>query len=632
MSEAQVVALSVVSWVAAMMAVPCPWWVLAPLGAVALAVRRPRVVALAVIVAVGSLAASAERGLLTSPRAVRGETATVLRDPEKSWSRVRTVLEVGGRHWDATADGEAAETIEGLAVGSTVQVSGWAGRSDVAWPVRASRHLAGELVVRVARSPGRPAPWWGGAQWVRGRIQKGASSIPHAQRALFDGVVLGDDRLQDAAARARFRASGLAHLLVVSGQNLGFVLLLLSPLTSRSPLAVRAALTAAMVCGFVFVVRFEPSVLRAAAMVGVQVVATWSGRFVGRHRLFGVALVVLLMLDPLLVWSTGFRLSVAATAGLLWWYEPLMAIVASGRAGDVRRVFADADPHAGWRGWALRGICGSISAEAAVGPLVVGFAGSVPLLGPLTNLLAAGAAAGVMMWGVTAGLLAGVLGGRPAAVLHIPTRAFLWWLDLMARFGAAPGLPRIGPVGTAVVASAVAGVALRHGSRSGSAGVIDRRPLGVGRRPCSAGKGPRREWAGGLRRVVVVVAVAAVLADVGGRFDRPVGVEHRSVGGATLWRDTSSSVLWWPGGARVDAVITGLARARVDTVGLVLVTARGSPATEGIATLREVVSLGAVVAREPDDVLGAHPLVPGVVGVGSIRLRVADDLRSVHRR
>ena len=112
------------------------------------------------------------------------------------------------------------------------------------------------------------------------------------------------------------------------------------------------------VAGFVLLARPEPSVLRAAAMGSVALVGLGArGRDTG-IRALGVAVLVLLLLDPWLALSVGFALSALATAGILFLGPPfrdaLGALAAPlgrrGARGPVRRA---AGLHAG-RGGDLR--------------------------------------------------------------------------------------------------------------------------------------------------------------------------------------------------------------------------------------------------------------------------------------
>src|SRR5207247_3192366 len=57
-------------------------------------------------------------------------------------------------------------------------------------------------------------------RWLAGSVARGL----HGERAaVLEGVVLGDDGGLSDQLRQRFRASGLYHLLAVSGQNVALV-------------------------------------------------------------------------------------------------------------------------------------------------------------------------------------------------------------------------------------------------------------------------------------------------------------------------------------------------------------------------------------------------------------------------
>ena len=68
----------------------------------------------------------------------------------------------------------------------------------------------------------------GGIGGVADRLRAGiatalASGTAGERRGLLEGVVLGDETSLDAGLRDDFKASGLYHLLAVSGQNVAFI-------------------------------------------------------------------------------------------------------------------------------------------------------------------------------------------------------------------------------------------------------------------------------------------------------------------------------------------------------------------------------------------------------------------------
>ncbi len=115
---------------------------------------------------------------------------------------------------------------------------------------------------------------------------------------------------------ARFRDSGLSHLTAVSGQNVALALAIAGPLLRRARPMVRLVATLAVIGWFVVLTRAEPSVLRAGTMAALAALAFAVGSEREPPRLLACAVVILLAVDPLLVRSVGFWLSVGATAGV----------------------------------------------------------------------------------------------------------------------------------------------------------------------------------------------------------------------------------------------------------------------------------------------------------------------------
>jgi competence protein ComEC len=115
------------------------------------------------------------------------------------------------------------------------------------------------------------------------------------------------------------RVTGLTHLEAVSGENVTIVLGVTIGLARAAGVRRRgrAFLCAATLLAFVVVARPSPSVLRAAVMGGIALVAMISGRRSSALPALSAAIVVLLIVDPFLARTVGFVLSVVATAALV---------------------------------------------------------------------------------------------------------------------------------------------------------------------------------------------------------------------------------------------------------------------------------------------------------------------------
>lgn len=144
--------------------------------------------------------------------------------------------------------------------------------------------------------------------------------------ALIPGMVLGDTSKQSPQFKNSMKRSGLTHLVAVSGANFAlvsaFVLWMMQFLFTR--MAFRLSATAISLIAFIALVRPSPSVLRAAAMAAVLLIAQGTKR--GRDSLpaLGFAIAAVVIVDPWQACDAGFALSVLATAGLLL-FAPVLA-------------------------------------------------------------------------------------------------------------------------------------------------------------------------------------------------------------------------------------------------------------------------------------------------------------------
>ncbi len=497
---------------------------------------------------------------------VRG--AAVLRsDPARGFAGQLTAdVSLGGRRYLLEASGAAGSELSVATVGTTVEVDGRIRRFTEPADWQLARHLAGRLRAQAVTWVRGPGPLWTPADRLRGLLADGSASMAPTSRSIFEGLVLGDDRRQDDVTRYRFRASGLSHLLVVSGSNVAFVLAAVRPLTLRVPLRLRWASIGVMLLLFGTVVRWEPSVLRAVAMAGAATVADRMGRRILATRTLLVAVVVLLCADPLLIRSVGFQLSVAATAGIA-----LGAGAVAERLPGPRLL---AEP---------LGVV--LAAQAGCVPLLVGYFGLVPAAGLVTNLVAVPIAGWVMVWGVTAGLVAGVLPGLPATVLHLPTRAMVWALDRIAAVGAHPALPRWDLVAVVLVAVAVAVVLGSARMRRGTAWVL----------------------------AAVLVAGACTWAV----RPPPVGSAALGRGAQLVVGAGGERILLVGGAAGIRAVADGLERHRIRHLDAVVVTSPG-PTAAGVTTaLASMWPVGTVV-RPPTEPPTAAPAAEPGTGEGSV--------------
>ena len=146
-----------------------------------------------------------------------------------------------------------------------------------------------------------------------------AGTLPPAAAGLLPGLSIGDTSALVAEVDDDFRAAGLTHLLAVSGANLAVLTGAASAALRglRADPGCRAAMAGAVLVGFVVLARPSPSVVSAAVMGAVTLVALAAGRARSALPALTAAVIVLLFADPALAVDAGFGLSVSATAALV---------------------------------------------------------------------------------------------------------------------------------------------------------------------------------------------------------------------------------------------------------------------------------------------------------------------------
>ena len=547
MSDRWILVAALSAWTGAAGARSAPAVLVGVVAVVAIVVRHPVPACAALHLAAGVLGARALAGLDPPPDGPFEGTLTIVTDPEPTVDgRLRfEVSSVHGRLLAEVRSPTAVGVLAGRLAGERATVVGTASAfaRPSAWA--RSRHLAGRLQVESVRAVGPAAPPAEAANRFRRLLDGGAISLPDGQRALLAGLVLGDDRAQPPELSADFRAAGLTHLLAVSGQNVLFVLVVVGPALRWLRIWPRFVVAVAVIAGFALLTRFEPSVVRAVFVAGVALFARTTGRPSGGVRHLGIAVCLLLLVDPLLIHSLGFRLSVAASLGVLL----LAPRIAARLRGPT---------------WFRDGLAVTAGAQLAVAPILVPVFGPMPLAALPANIAAGPIAAGAMVWGLTAGVVAGLAGGPLAWILHRPTALALGALEAVAMAGATLPLGRVD---------------LRHLAVLGVAG---------GLAWCS----PRiampwvRSTAAAL--VAAIVIAPSVTPEVAG--PRPAG--H----GATVWVDGPVAVVdVGPFAAPVD-VLDALRDARVAAVGLVVVRTTRAPALAVLDAIDRRFPVGAVIA------------------------------------
>ena len=384
------------------------------------------------------------------------------------------------------------------------------------------------------------------------------------RRALLEGIVLGDENQLDPALRDDFKASGLYHLLAVSGQNVAFIVggvLGLAWLVGIRRLWAEV-IALASIGAYTLAVGWQPSVVRAAVAGGLASLAWLASRPRDRWHFMAMGALVLLAWTPATLFEPGFQLSFSAVAAIFVgvpWLDT--------RLERLPGPFAL--PRSARLSLAVSVACG-----LATAPILWLDFQRVPVWSVLANALAEPAVAPLLGLGLAAAAAAPVLPSAGAALSWLAGWPAAWIASSARAVAGLPGASSRSPwllVGLA--GAAVAVLALR------------RLPV----------------W---RRRVAITAIVASLAVGLAWWLTRPLPV----------WRP--------PAGLRVTFLDVGQGDAELLEVkeGAVLVDA-GPPEADvaGQLTRMGLHSLAAVVLTHPHrDHVGGTPALLSRLDVGEL--------------
>jgi competence protein ComEC len=214
------------------------------------------------------------------------------------------------------------------------------------------------------------------ADRLRAGVLRSLAAAPEGdRRAVLAGVVLGEDGGLESDLRDSFRASGLYHLLAVSGQNVAYVVAGAILLAWTLGLPRRAGEVGALVAiaAYVLAVGWQPSVVRAGVAGTLASLAWLASRPRDRWYFLLAGAAVLLAWNPYSLLDPGFQLSFAAVAAIF------LLVPRIERALEGYPV-----PR-----WLVGALAVSLACGLATAPVLFADFGAIPLYSILANALAA---------------------------------------------------------------------------------------------------------------------------------------------------------------------------------------------------------------------------------------------------
>lgn len=245
----------------------------------------------------------------------------------------------------------------------------------------------------------------------------------------FRALILGDKTGIDNGLRVLFNRSGLAHMLVVSGMHIGFLVGLSRAFLRRRSRRMGAAVTGGILLLYMLVVGFSPSVVRAGLMWGMVLLAPSFGRERDSLTSLGLALLLTLAQNPFSIASVSLQLSYASALGIILFSSRLQAWMEK-RHQRVKHA---------WVRRALNFVAASLSVSLAVQvfsmPLLALYFRQISLVFLVCNLLAVWAGSLAFSLGLGALVLGGLFLPAGQLLAAIPVLLGQWIMWVARWFG-----------------------------------------------------------------------------------------------------------------------------------------------------------------------------------------------------
>ena len=202
------------------------------------------------------------------------------------------------------------------------------------------------------------------------------ASFPADAAGFAKALLLGDRTGIDYETNTAFKLSGISHVIAVSGLHVTILFTLINILCFKRRFLVAVLGIPALVF-FAALTGFSPSVTRACIMQCLMIVATLIGKEYDGPTELAFSCLVMLIVNPLVILSVSFQLSVGCMIGIFLFYDSIRAYFAKKLNVGKSKI----------KRWFVNSVSVTLSAMVITTPLVALYFGAVSLVGVLTNLL-----------------------------------------------------------------------------------------------------------------------------------------------------------------------------------------------------------------------------------------------------
>jgi competence protein ComEC len=159
--------------------------------------------------------------------------------------------------------------------------------------------------------------------------QNGLSGDNYAVAA---AVLLGYDDSMENDLKQDYIMAGAMHILCVSGLHVGIIYLVINFLlgflrNNRTNNILKAILLLLTVWAYATITGLSPSVQRASLMISVFIIGNLLVRNRDTYNTLAISALILLLINPYLIFNVGFQLSYAAVIGIITFHQPIYKLI-----------------------------------------------------------------------------------------------------------------------------------------------------------------------------------------------------------------------------------------------------------------------------------------------------------------
>lgn len=236
------------------------------------------------------------------------------------------------------------------------------------------------------------------------------TALPEPNASLGLGFLVGLRTLLPEDLLDKLSATGLTHIVAVSGYNLTILVRFMRRIFAKKSVYLAMASSASLIIGFLAVTGFTPSIVRAAIVSGLSLSAWYYGRKVHPVMIILLSAAITAFWNPLYLWyDLGWYLSFAAFFGVLVLAPLVTARFFMKQPGPMGQVVIE-----------------SVSAQAMALPIIAVIFGEISLISILANA--------IILPLIPVAMMATFIAGLAGATVPYISGWFAWPADFLLTF------------------------------------------------------------------------------------------------------------------------------------------------------------------------------------------------------